>query len=422
MELGDLLKGFSSMFCSSASEENAVMRWTIQAARGVCRDCKECRNCWSDAKEMQRTIVRLAKEADAGRRVTTIDPMHPTCERFRELCSAVVLSYQQALAREAVVEQAKQASAFANKQFSGVGDALIDRAQRLRTTEREQAEQRSRVEERLISLGVQIRSFDWQETQENRMFRVVLKRPLHVKRDVIASELERACGFRLRTVRVAVEKQTVTFVLEQDAKLHASMRVSKSEEHGAVSGDATGECRLSGGRVCYALSDGMGRGKMARKESEAAIELLFRLYRAGIDRSLIYDTVNRMLLAHNENETYATLDAVSIDLNTGEAELLKYGAPPSFLLRNGSITPIDGEALPCGILAEAKPSVIRIRLQANDRLVFCTDGVQDVLPNSTKETLEQLSKSKLPIESTLLKLAESRKGTDDMTVMVIHVA
>ena len=127
-------------------------------------------------------------------------------------------------------------------------------------------------------------------------------------------------------------------------------------------------------------------------------------------------------MAQNETEMYATLDAVSIDLNSGEAELLKYGAPPSFLLRDGQVSAITGEALPCGILAEAKPSVIRIRLKRNDRIVLCSDGVQDVLPEGMEAAIRAVADDPKKTGDALLRLAQSRGGSDDMTVMVIRVA
>lgn len=166
----------------------------------------------------------------------------------------------------------------------------------------------------------------------------------------------------------------------------------------------------------------MGSGKTARRESEAAIRLLFRLYHAGVQKELVYESVNRMLLAQNETEMYATLDAMSIDLNTGEAELLKYGAPPSFLLRDGQVRTITGEALPCGILAEAKPSVIRLQLKRNDRIVLCSDGVQDVMTEGMEKAIQTIEADSQRIGEALLKLAETRGGSDDMTVMVIRVA
>ena len=421
-QMGELLKGFSSMFTPLTAEEDATVRWTTQTALGVCRACGKRKQCWKDAERMQETILSLAKDADAGKRVTTVDPIDAFCTRFDNLCNSVVLAYQQALSREAVLEKAKEQSAFANRQFLGVGSAMQRQANRLLGAERGQTSLRKRAEEQLTESGVTVLAFDWTETGETQQLRLTLRRPLHKNRDEVRAMTERACGFSLRTLETKVERQAVTFVFERDARLHASMHVTRSDGDRIVSGDAAGECRLSGGRVCFALSDGMGRGPSARAESEEAIGLLFRLYRAGMERELIYDTVNRLLMARSETEMYATLDAVSIDLNTGEAEILKYGAPPSFLLRKDSITAIDGEALPCGILAEAKPSLIRIRLRADDRLVFCTDGVQDVLPDGTEQTLKRLNESAEAMDSALYKIAKSRHGTDDMTVMVIHVA
>ena len=119
---------------------------------------------------------------------------------------------------------------------------------------------------------------------------------------------------------------------------------------------------------------------------------------------------------------YATLDAISIDLNTGVAELLKYGAPPSFLVRDGSVSRLSGDALPCGILAEAKPSVIRLKLKKNDRIVLCSDGVQDALPDGVDAAIRQMHAPNVQTGEHLLKLARSYGGTDDMTVMVIRVA
>ena len=254
------------------------------------------------------------------------------------------------------------------------------------------------------------------------MISIRLRRPLRTRHSAVQWEIEQACGYQLRCIRVSQNEKYVSFGFEQDAQLHAKAQVSRTAQGQTISGDATGECRIRGGRVCFALSDGMGRGRDARNESEAAIRLLFRLYNAGMQKELVYENVNRMLLAQNQSEIYATLDAVSIDLNTGEAELLKYGAPPSFLLREGQIRAISGEALPCGILAEAEPCVIRLQLRRNDRIILCSDGVQDVLPEGVEGAIRIMRDAGQKTGEALLKLAETRGGSDDMTVMVIHVA
>ena len=420
--MGKLLGGFSGMFHTEPEEDNVIDRWTVQGALTVCRGCEVRRLCWKDPDLMQEAITELAEEAAKGRRVEPIGPIDENCRHFSDLCASVLLSYQQAVNRNALDIKACRQTGIAERQLSGAGAALCAYARQMRSRSRSMAFADRRIRERLTQAGYDVDALDVYETDGSEMISVSIRRPIRTRRSAIQWEIEQSCGYRLRCIRAAQNETRATFVYEQDAELHAAMQVSRTNAVHSVSGDATGECRIPGGYVCFALSDGMGRGRQARNESEAAIRLLFRLYNAGVEKELVYENVNRMLLAQNESETYATLDAVSIDLNTGEAELLKYGAPPSFLLRDGQISTITGEALPCGILAEAKPSVFRLKLKRNDRIVLCSDGVQDVLSEGVEKAIRISDEETKKTGEALLKLAEERGGSDDMTVMVISVA
>ena len=420
--MGKLLGGFSGMFHTEPEERDVIDLWTVQGALTVCRGCEVRRLCWKDPDSMQEAITELAEEAAKGRRVEPIGPIDENCRHFSDLCASVLLSYQQAVNRNALDKQTCMQNGIAERQLSGAGAALCSYARQMRSRYRSTSFADRRIRERLIQAGYDVDALDLYETDGSEMISVSIRRPIQTRHSAIQWEIEQACGYRLRCIRAAQNESRVTFVYEQDAELHAAVQVCRTDVGQSVSGDATGECRIPGGYVCFALSDGMGRGRQAREESEAAIRLLFRLYNAGVHKDLVYENVNRMLLAQNESETYATLDAVSIDLNTGEAELLKYGAPPSFLLRDGQISAITGEALPCGILAEAKPSVIRLKLKRNDRIVLCSDGVQDVLTQGMEEAIRISEREERKTGEALLKLAEERGGSDDMTVMVISVA
>ena len=420
--MGKLMYEFSGMFEIPSQYEDSGLQWLMQGALTICKGCEVRRICWKDAERMQTAILKLAETSETGKRPAPIEPIDANCRHFSDLCGSVLLAQRQAAARGVLYDSLKSQSGIVEKQFCGVGDALYGSAKRIRSIIREDMNQKKRILSHMTEAGMQVESLDRYETDGVTILQLVLKRPLHRNRNEVQHEMEHACGFRLRCVKTSVQKHAVLFVFEQEAQLRASMRVYRTNEGSDVSGDAAGECRAFGGRVCYALSDGMGRGKTARAESEAAIELLFRLYRAGMHKDLIYDNVNRLLMAKNQEETYATLDAVSIDLNTGEAEILKYGAPPSFLLRGGKVQIILGEALPCGILPEAQPSVTRMKLQTDDRLILCSDGVQDMLPEGTENALRSIEEAGSQTGEVLLKLAESRGGTDDMTVMVIRVA
>ena len=225
---------------------------------------------------------------------------------------------------------------------------------------------------------------------------------------------------------IAVKREAACTVFEMEALrgLTARMaRISLPEQEETVSGDETGELRMPSGKVVYAVSDGMGSGEAANRESRAAIELLFDQFRLGVERELIYENVNRLLIARGEKEIYATLDAASIDLVTGEAEMVKFGAPPTCLVRAGNVRMLAGEALPCGIVDEARPYIRRIRLRQRDRLVFCTDGVYDLLGKELEAELKKDHDAPLEQMAESLMAAAQLKGQrDDMTVMVVEVA
>ncbi len=420
--MGKLLGGFSGMFHVAEREDDAIGRWTVQGALAICRGCEMRRLCWKDADAMRDTILTLAVQANSGARVTPIEPIDEYCRHFSDLCSSVLLSYQQAQNRNAVSRQAQAQSGFVERQFSGAGAALCSFARRMQSRSTASVRREERIRARLERAGYAVETLDLYESDGTDTIVLSLRRPLCTKHSAVRREIEQAYGCPLRCLRVAQSEHLVSFRFEQDAVLHAGVQITRNTAPGTVSGDATGECRIPGGRVCFALSDGMGRGREARRESEAAIRLLFRLWHAGVERELIYENVNRMLLAQNEADMYATLDAVSIDLNTGEAEVLKYGAPPSFLVREGRVSTISGEALPCGILAEATPSVTRIRLRKNDRIVLCSDGVQDMFGQETEAAIQSIEDKGQRTGEQLLEMAKARGGADDMTVMVIRVA
>lgn len=420
--MGKLLGGFSGMFHVAPEEDDSVEQWTVQGALAICHGCEERRHCWKDADAMRDAIVTLAREAGRGSRLAPIGPIDENCRHFGDLCASAALSCQQADNRNAISRQAQKQFAFAERQLSGAGAALCSYARKMRSRSRTMRLRERKIREKLTAAGYALESLDVYETDGSEMIALRIRRPLKTGHTAVQTEIEQACGYPLRCVRAAQSARCVSFGFEPDAELHAAAQISRTARRSTVSGDATGECRIPGGRVCFALSDGMGSGQEARSESEAAIRLLFRLYYAGVKKELVYESVNRMLLAQNEAEMYATLDAVSIDLNTGEAELLKYGAPPSFLIRNGQVKAIFGEALPCGILAEAKPSVIRVKLKRNDRIVLCSDGVQDALTEGTAEAIQKIEDREQKPGEALLRLAQARGGSDDMTVMVIRVA
>ena len=76
----------------------------------------------------------------------------------------------------------------------------------------------------------------------------------------------------------------------------------------------------------------MGSGKQAQAESTLVVDLLEKLLEAGFSREKsALKLMNSAMVISAGEESYSTVDFATIDMYTGELELTKTGAAPSFI-------------------------------------------------------------------------------------------
>lgn len=124
------------------------------------------------------------------------------------------------------------------------------------------------------------------------------------------------------------------------------------------------------------LSDGMGSGEAAHAEAAMTVRLLRQFLDAGIDAAPALKTLNTALtLRMDEGGGFTTIDLLELHRD-GTAALYKYGAAPSYLKRNGSVTRFAAESLPAGLQqSETPPEVIRLTFLPGSVLVMVSDGI-----------------------------------------------
>jgi stage II sporulation protein E len=173
-----------------------------------------------------------------------------------------------------------------------------------------------------------------------------------------------------------------------------------------------------------AISDGMGSGARAASDSQATLSLVQRFYQAGFAEDVIYDTINQVMLLRSSGETFSTVDLCLLDLIDGEANFIKIGAPPTFILRRGQVLLVASPTLPLGILDEISPGAVKRILEDGDVIVMVSDGV------TANEDTDWLEAELLnlgdcdprQIAERLLSFAEMRYShSDDMTVLAARV-
>lgn len=208
---------------------------------------------------------------------------------------------------------------------------------------------------------------------------------------------------------------------------------------GPISGD-TYIVKEIDGKLLLMLSDGMGTGTRASRESRAAAHLIEKLVESGLSQTLAVRILNSLLFVCSGDGTFTTVDFVLADLRSGEVNCVKIGAPPSFLIRGNEVRAIRSPSPPAGILDEIDLKTSRFFLRPADKLVMMTDGLVEPLEGShaTDEWVKSALLNELvsggtgtyansspvqKIAERLIEHAVKRRGKrrgDDMTVLVVE--
>ena len=164
--------------------------------------------------------------------------------------------------------------------------------------------------------------------------------------------------------------------MSEDKFLLQIGQASKVKNGSPVSGDSCLQIRLSDGKYLLAISDGMGSGPEARKSSQIAIKMLERLLMSGFDKNTSIDLINTTIMNANE-EIFATLDIIIIDLFNGKLEFIKNGACPTYVKNGKNVQIVKSLSLPAGILKNINLTTYDKDIANQDLLVMCSDGIID---------------------------------------------
>ncbi|MCB2290995.1 stage II sporulation protein E [Clostridium sp. CS001] len=221
--------------------------------------------------------------------------------------------------------------------------------------------------------------------------------------------------------------------IEETPKFHVVSNVSRQCKDGEkFNGDSYRFGKLLDGSYMSIISDGMGSGPQAGRESEAAVELIEKFTTAGFSKITAINTVNSiMTLRFSEEEKFSTIDLSSIDLYTGEIDFMKVGAVATFLKSGDNLKIIKSKSLPIGVLDKADIDIQHMKLKSGDIIVMLSDGVLDYNDENVGRIdwiVDYLGKCNCndpkELAEGLIREAKKLSGNrvkDDMTVIVSKI-
>ena len=118
----------------------------------------------------------------------------------------------------------------------------------------------------------------------------------------------------------------------------------------------------------------MGTGPYAALDGELTSGILTRLIKAGFRYDSALKIINSAMLLKSGDESLATIDLANINLETGKLDILKAGAPPTLIRREGKIERINCSSLPVGILNDVSFEKNSVTMKKGDILLMFSDG------------------------------------------------
>lgn len=143
-----------------------------------------------------------------------------------------------------------------------------------------------------------------------------------------------------------------------------------------ISGDSLLHTKLQDGKYLIAISDGMGSGENAKKSSQIVVNMLQKLLNTGYNKEASIDLINTNLLNVSQ-DVYATLDVAIVDLFKGNIEFIKAGCAPTYVKNNKKVQIIKSASLPTGIVRNISKDVIERKIEDEELVVMCSDGIID---------------------------------------------
>ncbi|MBQ3691862.1 MAG: SpoIIE family protein phosphatase, partial [Clostridia bacterium] len=339
-----------------------------------CTRCGMRAFCWQDVREKKSD--KFAELTPILKNYGSVDSsdikklFNKKCCKSEEMAQSInghYESYKCFIAAEARVSQIRGVVA---GQFSGLGDILHDFKEEFESFETYDIAASERVCAYLKSSGfVPIEC----SCRVDRLGRMTVELELAdadrklLKKNNMVREISKLCGRNLNPPQItAVSNRSRAMFSEKpkfDVQIGSAQHVCSN---GSLCGDSFNYFNDGQGRFVSVISDGMGTGGRAAVDASMAVSIMSKLLKVGFGYDCALSVANSALMVKSQDESLATVDVVSLDLFSGNAEIMKAGAPITFVRQSGKINRIEPTSLSAGILSDIKLTHDNIVLKDGD--------------------------------------------------------
>ncbi len=218
------------------------------------------------------------------------------------------------------------------------------------------------------------------------------------------------------------KENTIVYIYKKPrVKLEYSHKIL-AKNNNVISGDNYYIKKDFNESYTFALSDGMGSGHNAYKESSEALKLISHLSTYHFSLKTILKLLENIYDLKCEYDSYATLDILNINTANMKLNLYKLGSTTSYIYHNNELQAFENKALPLKL--DDINSSYEVEYFKDDVILLFSDGISDFLtPLEIKNEIDFTLSTEQIMNNILYKLKkkENNELKDDASIIVIKV-
>jgi len=217
-------------------------------------------------------------------------------------------------------------------------------------------------------------------------------------------------------------------------ELHVQIAVAKIAKYASrESGDSVEVIERPHGGLSVVMADGQRSGHSAKTISNMVVRKAISLLGDGVRDGAVARAAHDYLRTMRGGQVSATLNIVSVDMDTETLVISRNSHCPALVFRQGEVSLLDAPAEVVGIYARTRPVVNEIPLAAHTWVIAFTDGLLhagraegDTLDVVTmvQSMFRQGGLSPQQLADALLNQAIARdhgRPVDDISILVVAV-
>lgn len=158
--------------------------------------------------------------------------------------------------------------------------------------------------------------------------------------------------------------------------MEVQIAVSKVKKYAVSdSGDTVEVIERPNGGLSVVLADGQSSGRGAKAVSSMVVRKVISLLSEGVRDGAAARAASDSLFTERKGKVSATLNILSVDLQTKTLVITRNNPAPVLLAREEEVARLDEESQPIGVYRGTRPLISEVPLEIGLTAVMFTDGL-----------------------------------------------